>query len=745
MRDPRYFAGLRERFGFLPRSLQTTGTGAIWLHAVSVGEILSAVELIRVLRKQRPRVPIYVSTATLAGRAMADQKLAGLADGVFFAPLDYRSVIRRVLRGLRPALVVVLETEIWPNLYRESKRAGASLMIVNGRISDHALPRYRRWRFFFRQVLSSADAILVQSDEDRNRFIAAGAPAERVHPAGNLKYDFTPPASIAPEIAGFLDRLNASKIWIAASTMPPMTAGDVDEDDAVIEAFATLGPRSLLILAPRKPERFDVVAKKLERAGIRFIRRSHGLANASLELPGVLLLDSIGELAALFERATVVLMGGTLAARGGHNILEPAYFAKPIVIGPHMENFAAIAKEFLEAHAVMQIDAAGELATAVNRLLDDPGDFGVRARQLAMSKRGVTLRMADAVWSAYDEGVPAPLRTLAARILLTPLTWVWRAGHRVNMGVTARRKLGAPVISVGGLSMGGAGKSPMVAHLASRLREAGRNPAILTRGYKRESKDLVVIPRGGSASVNITGDEAQMFIRRADAHVGIGADRFTTGREIEQELKPDVFLLDDGFQHAALARTHDIVLIDALDPLAGGVFPLGRLREPPKSLASADTIIVTRVERGQNIAGIRRLLARYNAETPVFSARVVAREWVDAATGEIFSAQFSRAGAFCGLGEPRSFWRTLEELGIETAFRSAFRDHQRYGPAEVGRLKENAEAAGVDVLVTTEKDAMNLCDGAALLVAPRRLLYLRIGIEIEREDELLNRITSRNA
>ena len=140
IRDPRYFTGLRERLGFLPRSFETTGAGSIWFHAVSVGEILSSMELLRRLRAERPRVSIYVSTATLAGRALAEQKLAGLVRGVFFAPLDYRSVVRRVLRRVRPALVVVLETEIWPNLFRESKKAGAGLVVINGRISDRAGP-----------------------------------------------------------------------------------------------------------------------------------------------------------------------------------------------------------------------------------------------------------------------------------------------------------------------------------------------------------------------------------------------------------------------------------------------------------------------------------------------------------------------------------------------------------------------------------------------------------------------------
>src|SRR5580698_9133207 len=172
IRDPRYFAGLKERLGFLPRTLQATDRGAIWFHAVSVGEVLTAAEIIRRIRIERPQLPVLLSTSTLAGRALADHKVSG---NVFFVPLDYRWMVRRVLRRLRPSVVVILETEIWPNLFRESKRAGASLLIVNARISDRAFPRYLSWRAFFRHPLGFPDAILAQTEEDRRRFEACGA------------------------------------------------------------------------------------------------------------------------------------------------------------------------------------------------------------------------------------------------------------------------------------------------------------------------------------------------------------------------------------------------------------------------------------------------------------------------------------------------------------------------------------------------------------------------------------------
>ncbi len=747
-----YFAGIGERLGFLPASFDSTSSGVIWFHAVSVGEVLAAVELIRRLRSDLPDAAVFLSTSTLAGRTTAERRLlgpkhGGLAQGVFFAPLDYRSIVRRVLRRLRPAAVVILETEIWPNLYRESKRAGASLLIVNGRISGRALPRYRSASGFFRHVLIWPDAIFTQSEEDARRFIIAGAPEGRVSSAGNLKYDFIPPASgIPPDIVGFLDRQGPEGLWIAASTMPPKESSDPDEDDAVLAAFTAINrPGLLLILAPRRPERFDAAAKKLQRAGIPFARRT-ALASAPNDAR-VLLLDSIGELAACFERAGVVFMGGTLASRGGHNILEPAYFSKPVIAGPHMENFAAIADEFSAQRALVRIAGGNDLAAAVATLLDDPElarSIGAKARELAMAKRGAVERIATEIGVYAGRGVPNPLRTLAARAALTPLSWIWRAGHSINMlsgaGLRPAYSLQTKVVSVGALVMGGAGKSPVVAHLAQRLHAAGRNPAILTRGYRRKSSGIVIVPRGESAPIAQTGDEAQIFVRAGCAHLGIGADRFEAGRQLEQALHPGIFLLDDGFQHVRLRRDEDIVLIDALDPLAGGVFPLGRLREPFANIARATAIIVTRVDRERSIAGIERLIRRYNPLAPIFRSRVLPREWIRFGSDSSSPSPFRRVGAFCGLGSPNSFWRTLEELRLEVAFRRAFSDHHPYSPSELRRLAAQASAQGVEALVTTEKDVMNLCEGASALLAPHPLYWLKIGVEIEREDELLARL-----
>jgi len=738
---------LGERLGFLPASFQATGSAGVWFHAVSVGEVLSAVELIGRLRFKRPHTPVYLSTATLAGRAAAEQRLRGLTQGVFFAPLDYRSIVRRILRRVRPSAVVVLETEIWPNLYLETKRAGASLLIVNGRLSDRALPRYRAFRWFFRHALALADTIFVQSAEDARRYAIAGAPEERVHFAGNLKYDFGPPADgIVQDVAAFLDSVSPQAIWVAASTMPAKEPGDPDEDDVVLRAFQTLArqfPSLLLILAPRKPERFDVAAEKLRMLGIPFVRRT---ALERLTPPGVLLLDSIGELAPIFERATVVFMGGTLASRGGHNVLEPAYFSKPVITGPHMENFSAIAEEFFSAGAMIRIANADEISTVVADLLNDPRGavlIGEKACALANARRGVVDRIACEILKAADKGVPNPCRSLPARLALTPLAWIWAAGNRLSWArrMAAPQSLHAKVVSVGSLTMGGAGKSPVVAHLAQRLNVEGRNVAILTRGYRRHSTDReVIVPKGETVPGALTGDEAQILVRAGHAHVGVGADRVQVGRKMETELAPDVFLLDDGFQHVQLERNEDIVLIDALDPLAGGVFPLGRRREPLKSLARATVVIVTRVELGQGIAGIERLIRHYNPTAPILTSRVVPKRFVGRAILPAAALPGGPVAAFCGLGNPSSFWRTLDSLGVEVAFRRAFGDHHPYRPAELRRIAAQASAAGAKALVTTEKDMMNLPIGAAALLEPHELYWLEIDIEIDNEQELLRRL-----
>lgn len=711
-------------------------------------------EFLHALEREFPRTRLFVSTSTLAGQALARERLAGLAHGVFYAPVDTVWAVRRTLRAIRPSLVIIAETEIWPNLFREVKRSGAALTIVNGRISDRALPRYQRLRWFFRAVLPQADAVLAQSEEMRERFIQLGAPAERVTVSGNFKYDFEArPAPPESPVRMLIGRVRPAQVWVAASTMPPLAEGDPDEDDAVIAAFVALAARHpglLLILAPRRPERFDGAAQKLGTAGIRYLRRSHLRPEDGLALPGVLLLDSIGELSGLFGLADVVFMGGTLASRGGHNALEPALFAKPVICGPHLENFQAIADEFRAARALVEIGSASQLGEAVARLLANPTEaeeLGQRALACAEGRRGATARAAAAARELYDSHLPRyrPAQPWYAIEWLPAKVWIWGARRRA---AATPQKLPAPVISVGNLTMGGTGKTPCVLRLTEWLRERGHKPGILTRGYGRLSpeKELILAP-GASMPANRTGDEPQIFVRSGLAPVGIGSKRFATGMALLREFGADVLLLDDGFQHRRLARDLDIVLLDAMNPFGGGaVFPIGRLREPLAALARAHVIVITRSAFSDMGCAIEREARRWNPNVAVFRAQLEPEGWVEHRTGRRFpleEAPFHRPGAFCGLGNPQSFRRTLERQGTRLMDWLEFPDHHRYRPHELRHLSAQFQNKGADALITTEKDVINLCEECDELLAPLPLYWLAVTMVVEKEQEFLREIERR--
>ncbi len=750
-----YWSHFGERLGLLPRPFTRTKPGSVWLHAVSVGEVASAVPLIRTLQAAEPLVPIYLSTSTIAGRIAAERQLSGLVDGIFYAPLDYVSCVRRTLRAIRPALLVILETEIWPNLYYETKQSGAALALVNSRISERTWPRYDRLRWLFAPLLQLADAVYVQSAADRDRYLRLGTPEAKLEILGNLKYDVS-----TMRASDSLPAFGAEHIWIAASTVGPNERGSlsrhsVDEDELVIRAFQALAgdfPSLLLILAPRQPARFDEVARKLHRSGIRFLRRTQLQTRSSLllQLPGVLLLDTIGELAAAYPLAHVVFVGGSIAPRGGHNILEPASAGAPVIVGPHMQNFAAIERDFVQANAFRQIRGGEELLPAVRDLLlhrDAAEQLGQRARHLVAEQRGASQRIATRLWPLFYSASLRSRHNLLIRCILTPLAFLWREG-----GVLKRRRylryaasvppVAVPVVSIGAITVGGSGKTPFTTYLASRLHDAGYSPAILTRGYRRRSpaRDLV-FPAGAKVPAAFTGDEAQIFLRRAISPIGIGANRYETAQILRFQFpSTDVLLLDDGFQHARLNRDFDVVLIDGLDPFGGeAVVPLGRLREPLTALRRAHAFVVTRAANDLRFEAISARLRAFNHQAPIFRTRLVARHWRNYKTGALSqSLPARRVAAFCGLGNPESFWSTLESLGLEIVFRWAFDDHHNYKAVELQRIAHQARIHGAEMLVTTEKDRINCPNHFENAIAPLDLAWLEIQLELEEEDRFFS-------
>lgn len=357
---------LRERLGL--RAHQPPAAPCGWIHAVSVGEAIAAAPLVEGLRRRWPALPLVVSTVTETGARVVRQRFAGLASHRYL-PLDFPGASRRVIASIRPAFFVGMETELWPNLLRTLAARGVPAMVANGRLSDRSFRRYRLVRGAMRRVLADVSVFGMQSDEDARRVIALGATPERVVVTGNVKHEALPdPAGAADlwrRLAGLAPR---QMVWIAGSTHR-------GEEGAVLDAHVAARatrPDLALIIAPRHPERVGEVISLVTARGFTAVRRS--------ELPGavpdrattVIVLDTVGELAQLYSIADVVFVGGSLAPFGGHNMLEPAARAKPVLFGPHTTNFRDAATLLLDSEGGRLVHDSRELGVELIRLLDDP-------------------------------------------------------------------------------------------------------------------------------------------------------------------------------------------------------------------------------------------------------------------------------------------------------------------------------------------------------------------------------------
>jgi 3-deoxy-D-manno-octulosonic-acid transferase len=397
----RHGRGLSERLGRLPPAVRRVRR-PIWVHAASVGEVLAAQPLIEALRTDRADVPIVVSTTSVPGRETARARLS--VDAVMLLPVDVRWIVESVLRRVQPACLVIVETEIWPALIRAAARRRVPVCMVSGRVSAAAAARYARLRWLTRPVLSQVSAFAMQTAADAARIVELGAPPARVHVLGSLKFarEATAPASVdTPDAVPWM-RVNGRPLLVAAST-------HAGEERLVLDACAELWaahPDVLLLIAPRRPERFDEVDQLLARAGARHVRRSqlHGAVDRTTR---VLLLDTLGELPTVLPAAAAVFVGGTIVPLGGHNVLEPALFGKPVAFGPYTANVAAAAEALLNGLAATRVTGAAALAAEWQRLLEQPAAaaaMGARGRAIVAAHAEVAARTAELVRRCLADG-----------------------------------------------------------------------------------------------------------------------------------------------------------------------------------------------------------------------------------------------------------------------------------------------------------------------------------------------------
>ena len=394
----KYRVGIAERLGSVSRIKRLTaskpGLPVLWLHAVSVGEVLAVSRLVTELDTALPQFRVLISTTTRTGQELARQRFGD--DRVFYCPLDLPWAVSAFLSALQPRMLILAETEFWPNLLSGCFRRGIPVAVVNARISDRSWPRYRRLKSLWRPILSRLSRVLAQSENDAERLRAIGCEHDRVSVTGNLKFDVR--AAEEAEATRTLKILAAHlRIVVAGSTLE-------GEEAALLQAWPRLlaaDSQLVLVLAPRHPERFAAVAALLDQSGASWTRRSEWKSQPPAEIkPGqIVLLDTIGELASVYSLAAVAFVGGSIAPAGGHNPLEPAQFGVPIVMGPNYVNFRAIAEDLL-AHDALRITSSDELSATLIKLLHDRATaeaMGARARHVFEQQAGATARCVEAI------------------------------------------------------------------------------------------------------------------------------------------------------------------------------------------------------------------------------------------------------------------------------------------------------------------------------------------------------------
>ncbi len=396
LRDRSYWQALSERFGW-GRPMSSAPT--IWLHAVSLGEMSAAAPLALALRSRYPETPLVLTTATPTGRARA-RGLFGEGVDVRFLPYDTPGAVARFLDRIRPRLAVIMETELWPNLFKECEHRGVPLVLASARLSAKSVSRYRRLGSLFRGIFSATSLIAAQTPKDAERFLAIGAQSGRTHVIGNIKFDMELSAGAADRGRALRASFGARPTWIAGST-------HAGEEEQVLAAHEELRSGraggagradALLLLVPRHPDRFRAVAELLRGRGLAFTTRSSGIPPDAAT--PVLLVDSVGELAALYASADVAFVGGSLVPIGGHNLLEPAALGVPVLTGPHHSNSQDVARLLLRQGAALQVNDARELAAVLERLMADPAErrrIGAVGRHIVESNRGSVARLLDLI------------------------------------------------------------------------------------------------------------------------------------------------------------------------------------------------------------------------------------------------------------------------------------------------------------------------------------------------------------
>ncbi|MEG2343605.1 MAG: tetraacyldisaccharide 4'-kinase [Acidaminococcaceae bacterium] len=742
----------------------------IWIHGASVGEIVATSPLVKEIRKAMPEVKILVSAVTTGGYDMAHQIIPE-ADAIIYFPLDLPFVSESFVKRIMPRVFLPVETELWPNFLRAVRLRKIPVMMVNGRISDKSVKSYRYLYGILEDMLGSVTRFCMQSSIDAEYIVHLGADKSKIFITGNTKFDQTY-AEVTPEdLERYKQELGITDCFpviVGGSTHP-------SEEKALFDAFKVIQntyPKARLIIAPRKTARIDEIVKLSRQAGFEV-----GLRSQLLTLVGdrpqypVLLIDTIGELGRIYAVGDIVFVGGSLIKHGGHNVLEPAAHAKPIIVGPNMYNFKDSFALLNKVGACRQIKASKELVAVLLEIIGDDTvreQMGKASLQVICENRGAAVRSIDYLRELMDltgshveahykintrnindeggtrmrrgDAVTQYLYQLAHGHDNTLIDWLvlgtlrcfsvmYELGVRLKLsmykhGLCQQSKLSCCVISIGNITVGGTGKTPTAQKMAVIIQNMGYRVVILNRGYRSHwEKDIGVVSDGKKIYMTAyeAGDEAYLMAKTLPGiPVVIGKKRSVTGEFAVNKLKAEVIIMDDGYQHWQLYRDLDVVLVDTLNMFGNGcLLPRGTLREPLANLDRAGMFLLTKTDQSSTLSRevLRTTLEKHNALAPVIESvhrpcnYVEIADWYKGLRSHTKSLE-DLAGqsvmVFSAIGNPSSFEQTLTDVQLNIEEAIRYPDHHDYGMLEMQYIMERAIRKNVTALITTAKDAVKI-------------------------------------
>ena len=684
-----FSARFRQSLGLIRREeiANVSNTDCIWIHGASVGEIVATSPIVKEIKKIMPERKVLVSAFTVPGYNMASQIIPE-ADAIIYFPLDLPWVAESVVRRVQPGIFMPVETELWPHFLRALRERNIPVMMVNGRISERSVKTYQYLFSIWRDMLRTVSRFCMQSSIDANYITHLGADPQKIFVTGNTKFDQTY-AEVTPEdLANYKMELglgeDAFPVILAGSTHAP-------EEQYVLTAFSELHkkyPKARLIMALRFNNRVDEIRRLCDKFGYQAGLRSKlkDMSGPRPEYP-VVLIDTIGELGRIYSVGDLVFVGGSLMNHGGHNVLEPAAHAKPIVVGPSMQNFKDSYSLLSKAGALRTVQDTGSLTKTFLEIAGNDAlrrQMGEASLQVIRENRGAALNTMHyledllekaSVPHAYTKEYPvntrnfndagggglkhsaaivqyifhmahAPERPWYAFILLgflRGLSYLYGFGARVNLwlyeaGFLSRRKLNCCVISIGNITVGGTGKTPTAQRVAKMIKNLGYRVVILNRGYRSHwDKPLGVVSDGRKIFMTSyeAGDEAYLMAKMMPGvPVVIGKNRDVTGSYAVEKLNAEVIIMDDGYQHWQLERDLDIVLVDTLNLFGNGnLLPRGILREPLSHLNRADLFLFTKSDQSSQLtrSSLTENIRQYNTKAPIVESIHHAKEFVEIA------------------------------------------------------------------------------------------------------------------